>query len=275
MALPFKKPGGGFLNGVAGAIVGYKLNIKEWPGKNGGNPYSTLTVELLIKQDGADKPVQQFLPAGFVYDEQTISEDGLEIVSTDERYAPQDGTAFAKFLQSAIDAGLDEASFVEAKLLRFDGLVNQRFTFKRIIDEEGTKEFGKVTGKDGIERNRDFLLVGEYHGPVAASKATKATTTKATTTKGAKTTAAKPAGDDPNVARGKDVLLSLLGDESPLEKTSISGRIVKYSTENQFAEDANEHKAIREALRKLIPSEDFLGLQAGWKYDSKSGKVTL
>ena len=59
MSLPFRKSGGGFLNGVAGTIVGVKFDSKAWESAKGAE-YSTLSVELSIKQDGADEAVSQF-----------------------------------------------------------------------------------------------------------------------------------------------------------------------------------------------------------------------
>ncbi len=280
MALPTRKGGGGFLNGVAGVIVAAFYRSTVWnEGKE--NEYTTLSIEIQVLQDGATQPVKQFLPAGFIYDNHVIAEDGQSITDTQDgsRSILQDDSAYIKFLNSAIEAGLPEQPFVDSNLSTFDGLLNQRFTFKRVVDVEGTKEFGKRKGKtkDGkdAEFNRDFLLVAEYHGAVepakkggktAASSAAKKTVAAAKATNGA----AKNAETDALVARGKDVLISILADNSPLERNAISAKIVKYSTENQFAEDANEHKAIREALRKLVGSEDFLGLQDGWTYDAKA-----
>lgn len=278
MALPFRKSGGGFLNGVAGTIVGYNFEAKEWPGKNGKESYTTLSVELQVKQDGADAPVKQFLQAGFLYDNQDITDDGQELTSDDDRAIISEDSEAAKFLQSAIDGGLDEAPFVESGLRSLAGLVNQRFKFKRVVDEEATKKFGKRKGKDKdgkpAEYNRDNLLVDEYLGeaeaPVVKGRG-KTAAPKATAKGGKVNGTAKNAEADAQVEKAESVLLDILASAGKaLDRTGLSAKIVRYSTENPFSDDAEEHNAIRESLRKLIGSEDFLNRQNGWKFDAKS-----
>ena len=59
------------------------------------------------------------------------------------------------------------------------------------------------------------------------------------------------------------------GDLQPIPRNGLSAKIVRYSTENKFSDDAKEHNDIREALRKLIGSEEFLSQQSGWAFDAK------
>ncbi len=279
MALPTRKAGGGYLNGIAGIIVAAFYRATVWnEGKD--NEYTTLSIEIQVLQDGATAPVKQFLPAGFIYENHIISEDGLSISDTegDDRTILQDDTYAIRFIQSAIDAGLPEAPFVESGLRSLSGLVNQRYRFKRVTDEAATAEFGKrkyetKDGKKG-EAPRDYLVVSEYLGVVEpAKKGSKVAAPKAAAAKATSKPAAapKPAADDAQANLGVDVLLSILADNSPIERNAISAKIVKYSTENQFSESAEEHKAIREALRKLVGSEDFLNQTGkGWTYDAKA-----
>lgn len=269
MAFQFRKAGGGFLNGVAGVIVGYEFDAKEWPGKNGNDPYTTLSVRLDIVPDGAKEPVKQFLQAGFLYDNQSISDDGQTLESDDDRGIIAEDSEIARFLVSVVEAGLGEDA-IQEDLRNLSGLVNQRFTFKRVTDEEGTAKFGKRKGKDGKAYNRDFLLVGEYHGAVDAPKAGGKKAAKPAA-KGAKANgAAKNAEADAQIERAEGVLLSILADAGKaIDRTGLSAKIVRYSTENQFSEDSDEHNAIREQMRKLIGSEEFLSRQNGWKFDPK------
>lgn len=278
MALPFKRSGGGFLNGVAGTIVGYTIEAKTWDAtKKAPDGYTTASVELNIKQDGADEPVSQFLQAGFLYDGQSVSDDGQELVAEDDASMIAADSEFGRFLQSAVDAGLDETPLVEANLRNFSALVNQRFVFKREVDKEGTEKFGKRKGKDGKEYNRDFLLVGEYLGQVEAKAGKKAAKTAKSAAPASKSAAksngaAKNADADAQIEQAESVLLSILADvkDNRVDRNGLSAKIVRYSTENKFSDDAAEHNAIREALRKLIGSEDFLSREAGWTYDAKS-----
>lgn len=281
MAFQFRKSGGGgFLNGVAGVIVGYEFDAKEWEGKN-GEPYTTLSVRLDILPDGATAPVKQFLQAGFIYDNQTISDDGQTLDSDDDKGIIGEDSEIARLLVSAVEAGLPEDA-IQEDLRNLSGLVNQRFTFKREVDVEGTKKFGKRKGKnkDGKEQeyNRDFLLVAEYHGAVEAVKAGKKPAAKPA----AKT--AKPNGKAANaeadalIERAEGVLLSILADAGkPVDRTGLSSKVVKYSTENPFSEDASEHNTVRESLRKLIGSEEFLKRANGWAFDpsAKGQPVSL
>jgi hypothetical protein len=289
MAFQFRKAGGagGYLHGVAGTIVGYSFDAKEWISKKTKNPYTTLSVRLDILQDGAEKPVPQFLQGGFIYDNQTISDDGQTLDSDDDKAIIQEDSEIARFLVSAVEAGLGE-DVIQEDLRNLSGLVNRRFTFKRVVDEEGTAQFGKkksVSKKDGkeYENNRDFLLVGEYHGLVEpvkkGSKKAAATAPKSTAAKGGKANgAAKNAEADALIEQAEGVLLSILADAGkPVDRTGLSSKVVKYSTENPFSEDASEHNTIRESLRKLIGSEDFLKRANGWNFDpnAKGQPVSL
>ena len=265
MSLPFRKSGGGFLNGVAGTIVGYNLDAKEWPGKKGGDAYTTLSVELDILQDGADEPVQQFLQAGFLNDEVTVSDDAQSLESEDDKSIIPEDSEFGRFLQSAVDASFPEEGLVEANLRNFAALVNQRFTFKREVDAEATAKFGKRKGKDGKEYNRDLLLVSEYHGEVEAKSAMKGAKKTSAPAKSAKSSKK----DAEDFTEAEAVLLAILADakDNKLERTALSGKIVRYAVDNKL------DNATRESYRKLIGSEDFLSREAGWSFDaSKKGQ---
>jgi hypothetical protein len=280
MALPFRKSGGGFLNGTAGTIVGYAFDSKVWnEGKE--NEYTTLSVELNIKQDGADEPVQQFLSGGFLYDTHSITDNGQELESEDDKPIIAEDSEIAKLLASAVDAGLDETPFVESNLRDLTGLVNQRFVFKR---EENTElvarlsKAGKPTkrkGKDGKEYRYDLLLVSEYLGEAEAPKKGAKGKAAAKTVAAAKTAkkangAAKNAEADAQIEQAEEVLLGVLAAaDAAIPRTGLSAKIVRYSTENRFSEDASEHNEIREAMRKLIGSEEFLSRENGWTFDPK------
>lgn len=287
--LPFRKSGGGFLNGVAGTIVGVKFDSKSWEGAKGKEDYTTLSVELVIKQDGADDTVQQFLSGGFLYENQGISDDGTELTSNDDRGIISEDSEIAKFLSSAVEAGLDETPFVESNLRNLNGLLNQRFVFKRVVDQELMDRLQKAgkepkrKGADGKLYNRDNLLVAEYLGE-AEVKATKGGAKKtskpaatSTAAKGGKTNgAAKNAEVDAQLELATEVLGNILANSTDkdgnlvaIPRTGLSAKIVRYSTENKFSEDPKEHNDIRESLRKLIGSEDFLAQEAGWKFDAK------
>lgn len=270
MALPFRKAGGGFLNGVAGTIVGVALDSKTWPAKKGKDEYTTFSLELQIKQDGADEAVQQFLQGGFLHDEDTISDDGKNIET--EKDVVDETSELGIFLASVVEAGFDEANL--GNLRNFDGLVNQRFTFKR-TEENPFKKAKPGKTKDGreVEFKDKYLQVSEYLGEAAPVKGSKSKpAAKAASKPAAKANgAAKNADADAQISQAEDVLLGVLASAGKaVDRAGLSAKIVRYSTENKFADDADEHNAIRESLRKLIGSEDFLNRQNGWTFDAKA-----
>lgn len=275
MALPFRRTGTGFLNGVAGVITGYNFDSKVW-NEGEDKEYTSLTVELLILQDGADEPVQQFLRAGFLYPEHSISKDGQTLESDDDRPIIAEDSEFAKLLQSAVEAGLNPTPFEESNLRNLAGLVNQRFLFKREIDTELTEKMkkagksGKRKGKDGKEYPYDLLLVAEYLGEV--EKKGRSASAKSNASKKGVNGAAKNADADALVEQADSVLMSILADakDNRVDRSGLSAKIVRYSTEHRFSEDSKEHNEIRESLRKLIGSEDFLNRNNGWEYDSSA-----
>lgn len=258
MAL-FKKGGGGFLNGVDGTIVGYKFNTKEWESKKkGGSDYSTLSVQIDVLQDGADEPVQQFIPAGFFYPEnQSISDDGLTLESDSDGAIIRDDTDFARFVGSMIEAGFPEADLEAGEGRNFEAMVNQRFTFKREVDVEGTKQFGKRKDKKDPKKeyNRDWLLVAAYLGPAEASSKKG----------GAKKTAAKPAAkpapkgkaakaEEADTDRADEAIVELVSaaKDNVIPRAQVSSAVVRYALTNKLA------AADREALRKQLFDEDYL-----------------
>ena len=136
----FKKQGG---QTFAGSLLAVTFERTDWNNtpaakKAGSKPYSTISAKLTIDKDGAEKPIEQFLEAGFLYPDrgQGISEDG----STLEGGAGVgEGTEFALFVQSAIDQGFDEALLVDeaGNGTNFSALAGEgnRYEFGRAINE--------------------------------------------------------------------------------------------------------------------------------------------
>ena len=270
-ALPFRKSGGGFLNGVAGTIVSTKLDSTEWDGKK--QAYTTFSLELGIRPDGADEPVSQFLQGGFLHEEETISADGSSIEAEHDEALVDETSELGKFLQSVADAGFDEQALIDSNFRTFSFLDNQRFTFKRVVDEEATKKFGKRKGKgkDGkpAEYMRDNLLVAEYLGEAEVVKGKKATKSSKSApaskaAKGGKANgAAKNAEVDAAIEQAEGVLLEIVADGA-VNRAALSSKVVRYAVDNGLDTET------REAIRKLVGSEDFLSRQNGWAYDAKS-----
>ena len=271
-ALPFRKSGGGYLNGVSGTIVSTKLDSTDWPGKNGKDPYTTFSLGLGIRSDGADEPVSQFLQGGFLHDGETISEDGSSIEAEHDKALVDETSELGKFLQSVADAGFDEQTLIDSNFRTFSFLDNQRFTFKRVVDEEATRKFGKRKGKtkDGKpgEFMRDNLLVAEYLGEAEVvkkgAKASKSAPRSAAAKGGKANGAAKNADADAAIEQAEGVLLDIVKASGPVGRAQLSSKVVRYAADHRLDTET------REAIRKLVGSEDFLSRQNGWTYDAKS-----
>jgi len=277
----FKSASGGYLNGVSGVITSLKWGTKLWPakvkGKDGAtktaNAYTTLSAELLITPDGAEKPVQQFVPAGFFYpDNQSISADGLTLQSDSDGAIIKEDSEFARFVGTAITAGMDLNEDNTQGGRNFDVMVGYRVEFAKVIDTKATAEFGKrpdktgKLGKDGkpVSYNRDYLSISKVLGaPVAVKGGVK----KATNGSGK---ALPPAAAVDNAA-AVAILIGILADadDNVVDSTKVKSLVTKHALE------ASLDKADREAFTKLISSADFLALEAGWAYDAKAKTVSL
>ena len=269
-ALPFRKSGGGFLNNVSGTIVSTTLDSTNWDGKAGKDGYTTFSLELGIRPDGAGEPVSQFLQGGFLHEEETISADGSSIEAEHDKALVDESSELGKFLQSVADAGFDEQALIDSNFRTFSFLDNQRFTFKRVVDEEATKKFGKRKGKgkDGkpAEYMRDNLLVAEYLGEaevVKRGKASKSAPASKAAKGGKANGAAKNAEVDAAIEQAEGVLLEIVADGA-VNRAALSSKVVRYAVDNGLDTET------REAIRKLVGSEDFLSRQNGWAYDAKS-----
>lgn len=269
----WKTGGGGFLNGVDGVIAGYAFESKDWPAKKkGGEGYTTLSAELLVLQDGAKEPVKQFLQAGFLHDDVTISDDGLTLESENDAPIILGDSDFAKFidsLEAPASGDLKFTAFEGTEYRNFEAMVGTRVTFKKVVDVEATEKFGKrvaKTGKSkGKEFNRDFLAVERILALPDGKKAKKV----AKPATGKKTPPPVEADDDAPDAKG--ALLAMLKEAKgkTIAVAQLSSAAVKYALSNDIEGDD------REALREAVIDTDFLATEDGWVLDKKSKSVVL
>jgi hypothetical protein len=265
----FKKSGGGFLNGVEGVINSLTFKTKEFVSKKTKKEFHKLSAEILVTPDGAEEPVQQFVDAGFFYpDNMAISEDGKTLQGLDddanvidlEETPLRDDTEFAKLIMSLVEAGFPEELLGIG--VNYEPVEGVRVRFKRVVDEEGTKQFGKRKSKDGKkEYNRDFLLIDALLAmpETGAKKGAKKTAapkagTKATAAKtGAKKTAA-PAAAESDSARADEVITGMLADAkgNVIERKSIGAAFVRYALKNGVTQDE------RKELQPVLVSEEYL-----------------
>lgn len=291
----FKKAGGGFLNGVNGIIESYKLEEKEWG--EGDDAYRTLTVQLLVKQDGAEEAVQQFLPAGFLYEGQTVSDDQQSIeVADDAQGGPfvREDSEFGRFLASAIANGIPEDAFPEDGS-NFEAMVGYRVTFIKELNKQrqmaaGKKKLGKAKAAAASEEdimkagrrqdksdktkfyNHDMLLVSAVLGKgeeKAAAKGAKATTKAAAKPATASKKAPKDAEEDFEAADALLLELLAVAKDKTINRGTLNSLIIRKSLEDDMED------GVRDGFRKQLVNEDYLKRENGWTYDSEDKKQPI
>lgn len=159
----WKQKGGGFF----GRIESVTFEDKTWESENAkSGSYRTLTAKLMVLKDGADEAVEQYLPAGFLYDGQGVSKNGKTLVDKNSADSPIiDGESnFAHFIDTVEEAGFDSAPFEAAKYRNFEALEGQRFEFKNVLDIDrqiasGKKKLG--IKKAGVEKDGVVTYVGK------------------------------------------------------------------------------------------------------------------
>lgn len=262
----FKKSGGG---GFTGVITGYEFDSKVWePKKKGDDPYTTLSVKLMVLLDGATESVPRFIPAGFIYDGTSISEDKQTLVNEENQDALiQENSEFGRLITSLVEKGF--TGFADdADGRNFAPIVGARVTTKFVVDEELTKQYGKRKDKKDAKKeyNRGYLLVDAYHGQVEVKKG-KATAAKGGAKKGAASKpAVAPAAAEQNFDEADAALLTILADapSNTIQRAQMSSTVVKYALANNLSSD------VREQLRKTLSSDEFVSRNNGWKSDAKT-----
>lgn len=296
----FKK-GGGRLHGVNGTIQDYQFTdefngepwkagkIKGTDGKSVEKPHS-LNCALTILVDGAEEPTIQNLRVASVFDNWVVSEDGHTISAAED--ANLGGSSqFGIFIQSwetAPGGGDVESEDFEVGEFNYETIIGRRVRFAQrdYTAEElaGVKKMGapeKRKGKDNKFYTRQHLIVEEVYGEdeqaeVAPVKAAKAVKGKATPVK---------ATGKPSKANGKsettpeqdldaiaaETLTGILAkNKGTVKKAQLSMKVLNALLPNKALDSPT-----RERIRKLVVSDDFLGLEAGWSFDTDEQVITL
>lgn len=144
MSLPIRKGGksggGGYLNGVSGTIVriGFKAGKK---GTGDKGPWAAYSGVFEFQPDGAEKIAVQFLNAGFLRGDLSISDDGNSIEGKD-RYILDD-SQFGDLINSLAEGdGLRLSEETLGDLRNYDSVAGTRATLSRVYDVEATKQAG-------------------------------------------------------------------------------------------------------------------------------------
>lgn len=262
--------GGGFLNNVDATIRDYEIR-DTFPGGSAADPSDPqIFIVLKVQQDGDAATKETTLRAGsgkFL----TIK-DSHTLVNPEGTMARiWDKSDAYNFLQSAEAAGLADGGIDDTTpdVLSFGGLINARVRLVQKADTgrmearqkagQNPKRVDEATGKE-----YDFtrLEVEKFYGyDSMATKPVGAGKTAAAAKSG--NGVAPKAGAVDLTGEAVDVLTRILGaNGGSIQRSQIAMLVTK-------AEQANPN---REALRKLIWSEDFLANAPGIKFD-RAGKT--
>jgi hypothetical protein len=244
----FKKSGG-FLNNVDGVISSYEFTTEIPGGKKkapvkGKEPFNSLFFRLDVRLDGADEDISTNLWVGSA-DDFEISEDGLTLTPLEETTSLRGGTAFAKFIDSLVQAGFPESNLSDSEI-NFESIVNTRVYFVQRIDEDATKRLGKRKGQDGKEYNRTELVVekvlslpgtaptkgkagakGKVAAPAAKGKAGKQAAPDVSEQAGEALIRYATAAGDTGIAKGK-IRMKVLTDKVFKSDTELRDAVGKW-----------------------------------------------
>ncbi len=251
------KKGGGFLNNVDGALVGYEFTNKF---KGETKPGEWVYFVPQIHVDGADDPIDQHLFIGSA-ERYSISDDGQELSMADGgevrwgystpfgRITDTLATGFEKLGENLDELLPDPAQGT----VSFAAIVDRRFRFKQEVDEEGTKKFGKRVvgaGKNKREYDRTNTVIDAVLGASSNGNGNGKVTAGKKVAKG---------GDDEAIAILTDIL-----SKGAVNRKNLSLPVTKALMKN----------ANKDVLKKTILDEDWQDAQDFIEVDKK-GNLSL
>jgi len=263
------KTGGGFLNNVDAVFADYEFTT-DAPGggkaktkrsKSGDGDFTPGYVKISFKTDGASEVQQTSLYFGNA-ESFEISDDGKTLTPVEEGFGLSGNTEFARFIESLVMAGFPETNLPEDDI-NYEAIINWRMRLHQVVNEEATKKLGKQKNKKtGREYERRDLRVLDVYGPVetkTVGKGSSKSAVKAVTAKSGKANGASKSNNDEVEALAIDTLQTILNaaGANGLIKTKLPLAITKAITKHPLRED----------VRRLIMTDDFLGREEGWAYD--------
>ena len=163
--------------GFTGVIESVTFEEKTWESQNPSaknKEYRTVTAKVMVLKEGADEAVEQFLPAGFLYDGQGVSEDGKTLTDENSVDGPIiDGDSdFARLIdtieENEGEDGALAAAFAESHYRNFEALEGRRFDFRPEVNVErqmasgrkklGIKKADSNVGKGGKEYTDEQIM---------------------------------------------------------------------------------------------------------------------
>jgi hypothetical protein len=253
------KQGGGFLNDVDGVITGYEFT-DVFPGgdtrRQKKGDFRSLHFVLSARVDGAAEDVTTTLFAGSA-DDFEISENGKTITPVDDA-GVRANSGLGKFIASMVEHGFPEEDLPEDEI-NFEPIIDQRVRFAQVVNEGATKKYGKRKAKVGKgEYDRTDLVVSAVYGE-AETKRT-----------GRSSSAGKPNGLLPKSSKKSTDDVAGLATSTLLDILAANdGELAKSKLPNKVTLALMKHP-LREEVRRLIYSDEFLSMEAGWTYDQTS-----
>lgn len=254
------KVGGGFLNNVDGIISDYTFT-SDFNGGDGGkrkkgkSDFTPLYCYLTVDVDGADEPATTNIFVGSA-DDFEIEDDGKTLVPVDDNGGLRQNSDFSFFIGSLCSAGFPESNLPEDRI-NFEAIIGTRARFVQEKDAELTARLGKKKSKDGKkEYDRTRLKVSNVLG-LAAVKSNS------------KSKAGKLADDEDEVNElATSSLIALL-------KKAPEHTILKKKLPVQIINQVGAKHPLRNEVKDLVTSEEFLSAGEKWSYDEDTQKIVL
>lgn len=275
MGLKLKKGGGGRLSGVDGTITGYQWTdeffgeeFEEGTWADGSDKQRPLHFVPSIRVDGADEDITDCLKAGN-YDNFKVSKDGLTITAADGgECAINENSQAGKFFASLIEAKFPVDQFGDDdESLNVEPLVGRRFRFGQsaVVGKDGKPVMKLV--KKGAHKGKTFPKTSTIVEQVYPSEKTGKGGKTAEPVKGKKGKA-EPVEEDNETIATNFLIKVVTANKGKLAKAKLSMALLK--EENGLSKHPE-----REAIRKLLKSDEFLETEDGWGYDAKKEIITV
>ena len=155
--------------------------------------------------------------------------------------------------------------------VNFEAIIGQRIRLVQEKDERATEKAGqRVDKKTGKKYDRTTTVVAAVYEadekPATAAKSTKTTGKAAKPAVVARVSKANGKAADDHMDRAVEVLQEILAEaDGSIARSKLSLAVTKKLMKDPLRED----------LRKLIFSEEFLNTENGWSYDGTSKAQTV
>lgn len=292
--MAWKRSSGNSLNGAGAKIAGITFELEDIQGvKDKSKTYEKATAVVEFAVDGVEDNITRYYEAGFLPDGVKLNKDK----KTFKGDAPivSDGSAFDKFIGSAIEGGFPESDIEEGEGRDFSALEGKRVILRVEADRDTQIRIGKAallkagkknpTDEEAMEAGKRKVAKGEHKGKMFNRELVLVNKVLGEEEAGGKSVSGGKSGksaketepeetDELSDDRKDEVLKAILADAKDfmLSRKRIHGAIVAWAVDN------NIEKVEREALKVALFDTDYLEAAAERgvvAYDSDNEVVTL